>query len=175
MANVKKRNRKGSGRADGRRRSASRTRPRARARAAAALPGGGRLLLVNMIPRSLSDETEQDSEPSLAVNPKNVDQIVGTAFTPDPLRGNFAPVFLSTDGGNTWRLNSIVPSQTITQDIYVGFGPSGQLYAGVLTLPAPVDIDMNIVSTPDAQSTAPMRVLSSRVGVDQPFVQAGLF
>jgi len=159
MANVKKRNRKGHG--------------RARARAAAALPGGGRLLLVNMIPRSLSDETEQDSEPSLAVNPKNVDQIVGTAFTPDPLRGNFAPVFLSTDGGNTWRLNSIVPSQTITQDIYVGFGPSGQLYAGLLKLPAPVDIEMNIVSTPDAQSTAPMRVLTSRVGVDQPFVQTG--
>ncbi len=139
---------------------------------AGTLPGGGQLLLVNMIPRSLSDETNQDSEPSLAVNPQNTDQIVGTAFTPDPLGGNLAPVFISTDGGSTWRLSSIVPSQTQTGDIYVGFGPSGQLYAGILRFPSPVnDIRMNILRTTDVQSATPMTVLVDRLGADQPFLQ----
>jgi|RhiMetdeSRZDD1v2_1073273.scaffolds.fasta_scaffold42182_4 hypothetical protein len=145
---------------------------RPRITAAGQLPGGGTLLLVNMIPRSLSDETNQDSEPTLAVNPRNNNQIVGTAFTPDPLGGNMAPVFISSDGGTTWSLNSIVPSETETADICVGFGRSGHLYAGILKLPAPFeDTRLNIVRTSDAQSTAPMRVLVDRLGVDQPYVQ----
>ena len=32
---------------------------------------GGQVLVVNMIPRSLSRETNQDSEPSITVNPAN--------------------------------------------------------------------------------------------------------
>src|SRR5258708_1970126 len=49
--------------------------------------------VVNMIPKSLSGETNQDSEPNLAVNPINPKQIVGTAFTPNPAGGSFAPIF----------------------------------------------------------------------------------
>jgi hypothetical protein len=145
---------------------------RARTASGAALAGGGRLLLVNMIPRSLSDETEQDSEPSLAVNPRNTNQIVAGAFTPDPLQGSLAPIFISNDSGNTWQLNSIVPSEIQTGDIYVGFGPSGRLYAGILRFPAPGnDIRMNILRTTNAQATTPMDVLIDRLGADQPFLQ----
>src|SRR5262249_34699522 len=46
------------------------------------------VLIVNMIPKSLSNETQQDSEPHLTVNPANPNQIVGTAFTPDPNGGS---------------------------------------------------------------------------------------
>jgi len=60
------------------------------------------LTIVNMIPRSLSREQEQDSEPNIAVNPANPRQIVATAFTPDPAAGQRAPIFVSTDGGLTW-------------------------------------------------------------------------
>ena len=76
------------------------------------------LLLVNMIPNSLSGETEQDSEPMLAVNPNNPQQIVGTAFTPNPMGSSstLAPVFVSTDGGHTWTLNAIVPGGDMTGD-----------------------------------------------------------
>jgi hypothetical protein len=66
--------------------------------------------IVNVIPQSLSGETNQDSEPNIAVNPANPRQVAITAFTPDPMAGPNAPIFVSTDGGDTWTLNSIVPS-----------------------------------------------------------------
>lgn len=129
------------------------------------------LLLVNMIPRSLSHETNQDSEPTLAVNPLNPQQIVGTAFTPDPIGGSTAPIFISIDGGQTWTLNSIVPSETQTGDICVGFSPTtGTLYAGILRLPSR-DTRLNILRSDNFQSSNVMTVLVDRVGVDQPFLQ----
>src|SRR4026208_1432039 len=82
-------------------------------------------LLVNMIPNSLSGETNQDSEPHLTVNPANALQIIGTAFSPNPGGGHRAPVYASTNGGDTWRVNGIVPSvagSTIgTSDITTSF------------------------------------------------------
>jgi hypothetical protein len=69
------------------------------------------VLVVNMIPNSLSGETNQDSEPTIAVNPANPLQIVGSAFTPDPTGAGQAPLYISNDGGNTWLLNFIVPSE----------------------------------------------------------------
>src|SRR5258705_361868 len=82
-------------------------------------------IIVNMIPKALSFETNQDSEPTIAVNPANPLQIAASAFTPDPGGGNLAPIYVSTDGGNTWVLNSIVPSDaasgSATADITVAF------------------------------------------------------
>lgn len=78
--------------------------------------------IVNMIPQSLSGETNQDSEPSIAVNPENTNLIVGTAaFTPAPMGGAFAPIYVSTDGGNTWALNMIAPGNAIIP----GYPPIG--------------------------------------------------
>ena len=45
------------------------------------------VFVINMIPKSLSGEQNQDSEPNLAVNPANPLQASATAFTPDPLSG----------------------------------------------------------------------------------------
>ena len=135
----------------------------------------GTLLLVNMIPKSLSGEEEQDSEPMLAVNPNNPQHIVGTAFTPNPLGGNLAPVYVSTDGGNTWTLNAIVPAEgDITGDITVAFGPrSNNLYAGILKMPQPQqDTELKILRTKNFQAATPMQVLVDRQGTDQPFIQA---
>jgi hypothetical protein len=136
------------------------------------------VLIVNMIPKSLSSETNQDSEPTLAVNPANPQQIAASAFTPDPGGGNLAPIFVSTDGGNTWILNSIVPSDSAsgsaTADITVAFsGSTGTLYAGIIRLPIVNDeTRLNVLSTKNFLSSTKMKVLVDRMSVDQPFVKA---
>ncbi len=143
--------------------SARRTRTAAGATAAAT-----NVLLVNMIPRSLSGEAEQDSECSLAVDPGNPNVIVGSAFTPDPMGSLSAPIFVSTDGGKTWLLRSTVPSQTQTGDISPRFGGGGRLYTGILKRPG--NLLLAILRTASASGTTPMSVLSSREDFDQPFL-----
>jgi len=149
-----------------------------RVKAASKTPA--KILVVNMIPRALSGESHQDSEPTIAVNPANPLQIAGSAFTPDPGGGNLAPIFTSIDGGMTWTLKSIVPSSaadgSATADITVAFGStSNKLYAGIIRLPFPGDrTRLNILRTDNFTSGATMKVLVDRTGkgVDQPYVQA---
>lgn len=138
------------------------------------------VFVVNMIPKSLSGEEHQDSEPTIAVNPANPLQIAASAFTPDPSEGPRAPIYVSTDGGQTWTLNSIVPSTvadgSATADITVAFGSSSNvLYAGIIRFPIVNDrTRLNILRTKNFQSAAMMDVLADRTGrgVDQPYVQA---
>lgn len=141
------------------------------AQAQTGVPLAAGLLLVNMIPKSRSVESEQDSEPFLAVNPGNTRQIVGSAFTPDPNGGPNAPVFISTDGGNTWSLKSIVPSNATTGDITISYsGTASKLYSGILKRPG--HFLLNILKTNDPTTPALMTTLSSRTDIDQPYVQA---
>lgn len=128
------------------------------------------LTIVNMIPKSLSRESQQDSEPNIAVNPEDPRQIVATAFTPDPGSGDHAPVFVSSDGGRTWALRSIVPGGPATSDISVSFASKGgALYAGILNF---TTTNLNILRTPDPFTTKPMKTLVDRANEDQPWVTA---
>jgi hypothetical protein len=154
---------------------------RAKARKAQHTPA--KVLIVNMIPKSLSGEDHQDSEPSIAVNPSNPLQIAASAFTPDPSEGPRAPIYVSIDGGNTWTLKSIVPSTvadgSVTGDITVAFGTSSNfLYAGIIRFPFPGErTRLNILRTKDFQSAEMMKVLVDRMGkgVDQPYIAAATF
>jgi len=126
--------------------------------------------VVNMIPAALSGERAQDSEPNIAVNPENPSQIVGSAFTPDPLHGARAPVYVSTDGGLTWAIHSIVPGGSITHDISIAFGSQGgALYAGTLNAS---NNHLNVLRTTSALSPSPMTVLVDRAQEDQPWATA---
>ena len=130
------------------------------------------VIVVNMIPLSMSGETNQDSEPNLAVNPANAHDIVATAFTPAPLGGGFAPIYVSTDGGSSWSLNTIVPGNGSfgTDDITVAFGTgSGVLYAGTLN---GTTVDLNILRTASFTASTPMTVLENRASEDQPWTTA---
>jgi hypothetical protein len=130
----------------------------------------GDVLVVNMMPRSLSGERNQDSEPFLAVNPANPMQMVGSAFTPDPLGGPNAPVYVSLDGGNTWTLRSTVLSNQITGDITIAYSrTTNTLYTGILKRPG--NLLLSILRTLDPSMTV-MTQLTSRGNVDQPFMQA---
>lgn len=128
------------------------------------------LRIVNIIPRTLSAESQQDSEPNIAVNPEDPKQIVATAFTRDPGGGQLAPVFVSRDGGETWELRLIVPGGLSTRDITVDFGTrGGALYAGILTF---ADAKLNILRTENPFALAPMTVLVERDEEDQPWTTA---
>jgi len=130
--------------------------------------------IVNMIPNSRSGETQQDSEPNLAVNPANPQQIAGSAFTPDPLGGPNAPIYVSVNGGDLWVLNSILPGNSAvsgTGDLTLRFGgTSNNLYAGDLRGGA--GLRLNILRTANFAAPGLMTVLVDRNNVDQPYVQA---
>jgi hypothetical protein len=129
--------------------------------------------IVNVIPASLSAETQQDSEPNIAVNPERPTDIVVTAFTPAPLGGTRAPIYVSTDGGNTWLLRNVVPGNgpVGTGDISVGFATSGGvLYAGTLNGSTG---RLNILRTANFAGTRRMALLVERDNEDQPWVVAG--
>jgi hypothetical protein len=138
-----------------------------------AAPARAQVTVVNMIPNAQSNETRQDSEPNLSVNPANPAQIAGSAFTVNPTGAvNTAPIFVSTNGGATWTINNIVPSGNgSTGDITLRFaGTSNILYTG--TLRGGAGTTLNILRTTNFTLPAVMTLLRSRANVDQPFVQA---
>jgi hypothetical protein len=97
--------------------------------------GVERVYVINMIPNAQSEETGQDSEPNLAIDPSDRRHMVGSAFTDNPTGSNTsAPVFISTDSGITWSLTNIVPSGNgMTGDISLDFAREDHtLYAGIL-------------------------------------------
>lgn len=132
--------------------------------------------VVDLIPASLSGETNQDSEPFLAIQMANPQVMVASAFTPNPFSntGN-APVYISQDGGNSWVLNAITPVQRMTCDITHAMAagenhPRGDLHAGTLACASSITLDES--ETNDVSSSTTMTVQTSRDDVDQPFVRA---
>ena len=136
------------------------------------------LVVVNMIPNDRSGEQNQDSEPNITVDPLNPQRIAGSAFTPNLAMNPNAPIYVSTNGGTTWTLASIVPSQDATVgtgDITLKLASTGTLYAGILRRPS-ASLRLNILRSPDFTSGAVMTVLVDREPPagrpDQPWVEA---
>jgi hypothetical protein len=136
-----------------------------------------RFRVINMIPNAQSNETNQDSEPNLAVDPADVTRMVGSAFTFNQTGAvDSAPIFASTDGGNTWFLNNIVPSANgSTSDIALDFATRGHtLYTG--TLRGGALFEMNILRSANPFGAAMMTTLVTRGNnasrEDQPYPTA---
>jgi hypothetical protein len=130
--------------------------------------------VVNMIPKSLSGETNQDSEPQITVNPEDVRMIIGTAFTPDPAHGPQCPVYASFDGGHTFTLDLVIPGAGgflwDTFDQSVRFGGGSALYAGILR--GDGSNPLNILRSAPYSGSTVMQVLIQRNSIDQPYVAA---
>ena len=128
------------------------------------------MLLVNMIPNSLSGETGRDSECNVAVDPADRQHIAASAFTLDPMSSGNAPIFISVDGGHTWNLNVVLPGGNKTGDTTLRFGgTSGVLYAGILRTD---NSHLNILRKANFSLPGLMTVLVDRAGDDQPWVEA---
>jgi hypothetical protein len=130
-----------------------------------------------MIPSSFSGETNQDSEPFLALDRSNPNRMVGTAFTPNPFGSSGkAPIYVSTNNGTTWFLCFSVPSngEFGTGDITVaGTNTPSKLYSGILKTPG--FLLLNILKSEDFINCSNLNTVSSRSEIDQPFVQAATF
>jgi len=129
--------------------------------------------VINMIPNAQSNETNQDSEPNVAVDPSNTSRIVASAFTPNPSgTTTAAPIYISTNRGSTWSLNNIVPSGNgMTGDITLKFGDQGgTLYTGILL--GGSGLTMNILRSRNPFGATTMTTLVNRAQVDQPYIDA---
>ena len=130
--------------------------------------------VVNITPIMQSGEANQDSEPNVAVNPVNPQEIAATAFTPSPnVNAVNSPVYYSNDGGNTWALLDIIGGTPVRDQTLRFSSTSGTLYAGVLwgngNLAA---INFDILRTNDFSAANVMtQLVKSRKNDDQPFVR----
>jgi len=103
--------------------------------------------VVDMIPASLSGETNQDSEPFLAIQTANPQIMVASAFTPNPFSNTGkAPLYVSQDGGKSWVLNAITPVPRMTCDITHAMAagenhPRGDLHAGTLACASSITLE----------------------------------
>ena len=146
--------------------------------------------LVNLIPNNRSGETNQDAEPTIAVDPNDFTRLTGSAFTWDnlnqgPMVTATAPIYVSSDRGATWTLSFIVPSSVgsgfPTGDINPNYSSilSGSLahttswlYTGTLSATSAA-FPMTVLRSQDPFGTTVMTTLDTRTGnVDQPHVKA---
>ena len=133
--------------------------------------------VVDIMPESLSGETDNDSEPNIAVNPGHPLQIAASAFTREPLRANTAPIFVSTDGGQSWSCRSIIPSPQITCDVTLRFGSSSDvLYVTALRNQLQGNYrhpELIICQSAQYANTRLMdEVFNNRRDIDQPYIAA---
>jgi len=77
--------------------------------------------VVDIIPESLSGETNMNCEPNLTVDPADALQIAASARLPEPMGRKMSVVFVSADGGMTWSCRSTVPLET-SPDVTLRFG-----------------------------------------------------
>lgn len=131
--------------------------------------------IVNIVPNSRSNETNQDSEPSIAVNPLNPAQIVVTAFTPADPGLVTSPLYYSLDGGFTWQLNFDVPYGPtgpggFPGDQTIAFSADGgELFGALLRAD---NTNLQVFRTNDVTSPAVLPTFDARPKIDQPWVES---
>ena len=127
--------------------------------------------IVNMIPNSLSGESGRDSEPNVSATFLDPSSIAASVFTLDPGNSGNAPIYISSDGGDTWVLNVLLPGGNKTNDTTLRFvGGSNVLYAGILRTD---NSHLNILRTADFTAPSLMTVLVDKDNDDQPYVEGG--
>jgi hypothetical protein len=126
--------------------------------------------VINMIPNAMSNETVRDSEPNVAVNPANPNEIAASAFTPDPLASGFAPIYCSTDRGDHWVLTpGILPGGDKTDDTTIRYGTiSNVLYASIMRDDT---FHLGILRGPGCSAIGAMTSLVDRENSDQPWIE----
>jgi hypothetical protein len=126
--------------------------------------------IVNAMPQSHSNETNNDSEPNIAVNPANPSQMAITAFTPPDPGLTDGPIYYSTDRGENWTLLFDVPGNG-SQDQTIAFASSSNEFF-MATLRADTSpLTLNVDRSADPTSGV-FPSIETRAKLDQPWVHA---
>jgi hypothetical protein len=127
--------------------------------------------IVNILPPSMSGETDQDRSPTIAVNPNNPGEIVISSLTSDEAAN--VRSFVSSDGGSSWALKSIASGNgSFTGGINMKYGQSGiELYSVALRGDAEGGLDILRTGNPAAGATTTL-VASQPDSVQLPFLAA---
>jgi hypothetical protein len=125
--------------------------------------------IVNAVPNDHSNETNNDSEPSIAVNAANPHEMVITAFTQPDSGVSNGPVFFSNDGGENWSLRFDVPGGE-PNDQSVSFATTSNEFYMVALEDGGTQLDVMRSADPSTGTTFPK--LETRSNIDQPWVDA---
>ena len=132
---------------------------------------------VDVIPNGASAETQQNSEPSIAVNPNNQSQLISGAFT-----GIFSaapvnlttPYWISANGGTTW--SSFGSLQTLDKSLAWQAGDANPLTATLhgISTAAPFNNDIQTFGSTNGTSfNQTKNTFSPPAALDQPWIRTG--
>ena len=126
--------------------------------------------IVNAVPNDHSNETNNDNEPNIAVNPANPSQMAITAFTPPDAGLLNGPIFYSTDGGENWSLVFDAPGAG-SRDQTIGYASSSnELFMATLRADtSPITLNVDRSADPN---TGVFPIIETRTRLDQPWVHA---
>jgi hypothetical protein len=127
----------------------------------------GTLHIVDLIPRSESDEHDQNAEPSLAVDPKNAANIIAGSFDSD------TPYFITFNAGNTWS-----PYDSLnTEDKSLAWKAdgSGFITATLVSWATPQDLDAATINLYSGTANSIFSFIDSTSirNLDQPWIRTG--
>jgi hypothetical protein len=133
--------------------------------------------VIDVIPNAASAETEQNSEPSLAVNPSNPNQMISGAFSSTPSGNDLSsPYWQSTNGGKSWTGFGNLPASDKTLAWRQDGAAALTVTLNVDTLPPPFGPGLtDHLTTFQSGATnfgAPINTSAVQV-VDQPWIRTG--
>jgi hypothetical protein len=132
-------------------------------------------LLVDVIPFSQSGEQQQNSEPSIGVNPNNPNQMISGAFTSifnaNPLNST-TPFWISNNGGTTWA--DFGSLQALDKSIaFNGSTPLAATLHGIGPFPPPTQIQ-TFSSTNGISFNNTLNTFNATGNdIDQPWIRTG--
>lgn len=127
--------------------------------------------IVDVVPARYYGEAEQNSEPSIAVNPSNPNQVLITAFGNTSARN---PVYFSSNGGATWTVSWNIA----TSDTSLAWPAGGDAYLAQTTANGAILFARRFVPHPTRTNVVYLQYLARSLyrpggdGPDQPWVAA---
>jgi len=129
------------------------------------------IVIRDIIPNTMSDETEANVEPFIVFNPADPRILVVSSGMFALPGSSLGPLLVSLDGGATWNRRDVIPTCMgclNTGDTTMGYNASGRFFAGILSLAVG---GQSILTSTDPTFTTALTQISNTSPRDQPYIQ----